>query len=51
MGHVSTLLYNATKVYTFFCDAEWDVKDRETLMDKGKEGLEFLNKVYRRRKK
>lgn len=45
-GLFGSMAYDLTKLYSFFCDGEWNTKDRNIIMDKGIEGLEHLKKIY-----
>jgi hypothetical protein len=47
-GLLGSMTFDLTKLYAFFCDGDWEVKDRELIMEQGEEGLEHLKKVYRR---
>ncbi len=42
----SSMSYNITKLYAFFCDGLWEPNDREILITKGEEGLNYLKKKY-----
>jgi len=44
---LSMMAWDTTKLYAFFFDAEWDTKDREVILDKGDEGLNYLKQIYR----
>ena len=46
-GHFSTMAWNLTKLYSFFCDGDWEVKDRDIICKKREEGLEELKKIYK----
>lgn len=46
-GLFGSMAYNLTKLYSFFCSAEWDTKDRDLIVNKGIEGLEHIKKVYK----
>lgn len=46
-GTYSSMLWNLTKLYAFFCDAEWNTADRDLLMERGSAGLTDLNLRYR----
>ncbi|RKD89670.1 hypothetical protein [Mangrovibacterium diazotrophicum] len=47
-GQFGSVLWDATKLYSFFCDGKWDVNDRELIMNEKKDGFEKLKKIYRR---
>jgi len=47
-GVIGGILWDATKVYSFFCDGKWDVKDRDIIMKEKKEGFDKIKKIYKR---
>lgn len=46
IGTLGSIMYDATNIYAFFCDGEWDVKDRDIIMQERKEGLEKIKYIY-----
>ena len=46
-GKVASMLWDATKVYSFFCDGNWDVNDREIIINERNKGFEKIKKIYR----
>jgi hypothetical protein len=46
-GHFASMAWNLTKLYSFFCDGDWEVKDRDLICNKREEGLEDLKKIYK----
>ena len=44
--HFSSMAFNLTKLYSFFCDGEWKTEDKELIVKKRLKGLEFLNQIY-----
>lgn len=46
-SHFSAMAWNLTKLYSFFCDGDWEVKDRDTICEKREQGLEELKKIYK----
>lgn len=49
-GALGGIVWDSTKLYSFFCDAHWDVEDRKLIMNEKKEGFEKLKKIYNREK-
>ena len=47
-GILGSMTYSLTKIYAFFCDGRWEVEDRDIIIKRGNEGLEYLNKIYGR---
>jgi hypothetical protein len=47
-GNLGSIMWDATKVYSFFCDGKWDTKDSDIIMKERKEGLEMIKKIYNR---
>lgn len=45
---LGTIMLNATKVYSFFCDGKWETKDRDIIMKERKDGFEKIKKIYNR---
>lgn len=41
-------LVNATKIYAFFCNSEWDPSDVDLIIEKGEEGLEDIKGIYQK---
>lgn len=48
IGHTSALLHNATKLFSFFSDTQWDVNDSSIILAEGKEGFEKVRHRYNR---
>lgn len=46
-GHFGSMAWNLTKLYSFFCDGEWEVKDRDKICNERENGLEELKKIYK----
>lgn len=46
-GRFSQMAYNITKLYAFFCDGHWEVKDRDLIIEKGEEGFKQIKKAYK----
>ena len=42
------LIWDATKLYSFFSDAEWETRDRELVIREGVKGFEKLRQRYAR---
>lgn len=47
-GKIGSIMYDATKVYSFFCDGKWETKDRDIIMKERKKGFEKIKKIYNR---
>lgn len=46
-GELGSIMFDATKIYSFFCDGEWDVEDRDIIMKEKKEGFDKIKKIYK----
>jgi hypothetical protein len=47
-SHLYPLIWDATKVYSFFSDAEWEPRDRDLIVQEGVKGVEKLRQRYAR---
>jgi hypothetical protein len=47
-SHISSLLTNGTKLFSFFSDAEWDVKDVDIILAEGEKGFDKVKHRYNR---
>lgn len=47
-GKLGSIMWDATKTYSFFCDGKWDVKDRDIIMEERREGFEKIKEIYRK---
>jgi hypothetical protein len=45
--HFKTMVLNLTKLYSFFCDGNWEVNDSNLIVDKRDAGLKELKKIYK----
>ena len=43
---LAAMAWNVTKIYAFFCDGQWEPKDRDTLIGEREAGLDRLKKTY-----
>jgi hypothetical protein len=50
LGHlyrkIGSMSWNSSKILAFFSNAKWETKDREAIMNKGRDGLDELKKIY-----
>jgi len=46
--HLYPLIWDATKLYSLFCDAEWETRDRDLIVREGVKGFEKLRQRYAR---
>lgn len=46
--HLYPLIWDATKLYSLFCDAEWETRDRDLVVSEGVKGVEKLRQRYAR---
>ncbi|MCK4605942.1 MAG: hypothetical protein KAU35_01470 [candidate division Zixibacteria bacterium] len=46
--HLYPLIWDATKLYAFFCDTEWETRDRDLVAHEGIKGFEKLKQRYAR---
>jgi hypothetical protein len=46
-GSLVDLTYQATKIYSFFCNGNWGPSDRDLIVKERREGLAKLKKIYR----
>lgn len=46
IGTLGSIMWDATKTYSFFCDGKWEVKDRDIIMEERREGFERIKKIY-----
>ena len=45
---LAPLIWDATKLYSFFSDAEWETRDRDLIMRDGAKGFQKLQQRYER---
>lgn len=45
--HFGSMAWNLTKLYAFFCDADWEVNDRDKIYNERENGLDELTKIYK----
>jgi hypothetical protein len=46
-GQFASMAFNLTKLYSFFCDSDWDVAHSTLIAKKGEDGLKELKRLYK----
>jgi len=47
-GNIKSLLWDATKIYSFFCDSTWSNNDRELIINERRNGFEQIKLKYKK---
>jgi hypothetical protein len=45
---LDNIMWDATKIYSFFCDSDWDEKDSALIIKERKQGFDKIKEIYRK---